>query len=85
MSEQIEDTTSNNIGLLELILLYSKHLKYIESEVGEGYTTYFGTRVTPLLINTFKKRIDQLKVMYQEPWHLREAYKLNGRIEGATK
>ena len=85
MSKQTNETTSNNIGLLELILLYSKHLKYIETEVGIGYTTYFRTRVTQQLIDTMKIRINQLKLMYQEPIHLREAVKLNGRIEGVMK
>ena len=78
-------TSANHVGLMELILLYSKHLNYIVDEVGIGNHTYFNTRVTLHVVNTIRKRIDQLKVMYQEPIHLREANKLNGRIEGAIK
>jgi len=79
------ETSASQIGLLELIILYSKHLNYIVDEVGIGNYTYFNTRVTFQVVTVIKKRINQLKVMYQEPIHLKEANKLNGRIEGALK
>ena len=76
------ETSASQIGLLELIILYSKHLNYIVDEVGIGNHTYFNTRITSRVVDTIEKRINQLKVMYQEPTHLKEANKLNGRIEG---
>ena len=76
-------TSASHIGLMELILLYSKHLKYVVEEVGVGNYTFFNTRITSRIVDTIEKRINQLKVMYQEPTHLKEANKLNGRIEGA--
>ena len=79
----LNKTSSYHIGLMELILLYTKHLKYVVEKVGVGNYTFFNTRVTPRVIDTIKKRIDQLRVMYQEPTHLKEANKLNGKIEGA--
>ena len=78
MTEEKND--SNHINDLELVMLYNKHLQYLQTlELGEE--TLFGNIVNERMISTIKKRRDDIKARYVGPKYRKLASHLNKRLD----
>ena len=78
MTEEKND--NNHINDSELVMLYNKHLQYLQTlELGEE--TLFGNVVTMRMIETIKKRRDAVKARYVGPKYRKLASHLNKRLD----
>lgn len=75
-----EKNGNNHINDLELVMLYNKHLKYLQ-ELGIGGKTLFGNIVNEGMINAIKKRRDNIKARYVGPKYRKLTSHLNKRLD----
>ena len=76
-------TDNNNINDMELVMLYTKHLKYLHTlELGEK--TLFGNAVNTKMIEVIKTRRDVIKDRYIGPKYKRLVSHINRRMDGST-
>ena len=76
-------TDNNNINDMELVMLYTKHLKYLHTlELGEK--TKFDNDVNMKMIETMEKRRDAIKDRYIGPKYRRLVSHINRRMDGST-
>ena len=74
---------NNHINDMELVMLYNKHLKYLQ-EIGLGEKTLFDNIVNEKMIKTIEKRRDVIKDRYIGPKYKRLVSHINRRMDGST-
>ena len=78
-----EKNDNNHINDLELVMLYNKHIKYCE-QLETGEKTLFDTEVNNKMLNTMKKRRDDIKARYVGPKYDKLVSHVNKRINIST-
>ena len=78
-----EKNDNNHINDLELVMLYNKHLKYLDTkELGD--VTLFGNTINTRMIKTMEKRRDAIKARYVGPKYDRLVSHINRRVDNST-